>query len=237
MDGLDSTSSFSIVPLPNEWRDRSLLGQTLKRYRDFRLQSLHSCPEAYASTYAWEVQFPEEVWEHRLQNKSVTHFIAAASRGRSEAETTKVQEEDWTGMIVLHEKGTDEAASASISPWNYDQSKRSVEEPTCGSPHPAIWYQLNGLFVHPSSRRTGVGRELIRTALAHVKEKTAVSGSASASAEVAIIVDTWNKGAIALYSSCGFGITREDEYDVKGSKRRAFLMSLMLYAHSEGKAS
>lgn len=200
------------------------------------MQSLHLCPEAYASTYEWEVKFPEDVWEHRLQNKNVTHFIATTLPGRPEAESTQVQEGDWIGMIALHEKGTEEDASASKAPWNYDQSKPSVEEPTCESPHPVTWYQLNGLFVCPSSRCTGVGRGLIRAALARVKEKTEACGSASAPAKVVIMVDAWNKSAMALYSSCGFAIAREDDYDVKGSKRRAFLMCLMLYAGRVGKA-
>ncbi|KAL9118405.1 MAG: hypothetical protein Q9187_005052 [Circinaria calcarea] len=156
---------------------------------------------------------------------------ATALREHPEAEATLAQEESWIGMIVVHEKHTDEHASASKAPWSYNQSGLSGEEATRHTTHSAAWYQLNGLFVHPSSRRSGLGKELIRAALTHVKEKTEADGLGSASATVMVIVDTWKKGAIALYSNCGFGITQEDEYDVKGSKRGALLMSLVLNNH------
>lgn len=231
MDSPNSKRSFSIASLPKGWVDPTILTQAVTRYRDLRLQSLQISPEAYGSTYACEVQFPQELWEQRLRDKNVTQFIATTLREHSEAEATLAQEDDWIGMIVVHEKHTEEYASASKDPWSYNQSRLSGEEVTGDTTHSVAWYQLNGLFVHPSSRRSGLGRELIRAALAHVKEKTEVAGLASTSATVVVIVDTWNKGAIALYSNCGFGITREDEHDVNGSKRRAFSMSSVVNNH------
>ena len=225
-DSISSSPAFDIEVLPQEWQDHSTLLETSTRYRDFRLQALRLAPGAYASTYEQEVEFPPDVWKHRLQNTDAKHIMATAKTSTVGQGATTVDKGDWIGMIVVIKKQAVEEPSASRPPWSYNQSTpTNTDTKKSQEIAHASWYLFNGLFVHPSWRRTGLGKELVQAALSYVKDTERHGAS---SVKVNILVDTWNKGAVGLYSRCGFVTIREDEYQVGNSERKALLMSQTL---------
>ena len=101
------------------------------------------------------------------------------------------------------------------------------------------FYQLNALFVHPSQRRTGLGRALIETALEDIRQSLQAKANVlqlqpksddstiilgGLEAKVVILVDTWNEAARGLYVACGFVDADESEYLVEGETRTAIRM-------------
>ena len=222
---------FAFEYLPSSWTDQKRLLDIASKYRQFRLQSLQLAPEAFASTYEQEILFGQEVWLQRLENGNAKHIMAVQQNGDNIHAPRVEAENEWVGMIVIIEKEDSETVSASTSPWSYNLSQKKDdrsdgEDGSCHNYH----YLVNGLFVHPSSRRTGLGTKLIQEALAYVKILAVQRGLQSGL--VSILVDTWNKAAIALYSSCGFQVIEESEYTVGDSARKALTMSRMVSTSS-----
>src|SRR5277367_6380122 len=84
MDGAqqDSTSAtfqYSIIHVPH---DEAGIRQYLNDYKAFRLLSLQLAPEAFASTYAREVVFDDNVWFERLSNPIANTFLAVGDAGQ-----------------------------------------------------------------------------------------------------------------------------------------------------------
>ena len=139
-------------------------------------------------------------------------------------------------MIVLMTKHGVKRLPASASPWTYNQSRTSNMlgplEDGVKDVEPDVYYQLNGMFVHPVVRRYGLGKMLIQRALGWLKAATRERKIPSR--RVDVLVDTWNTAAVDLYQSCGFEPVGEDTYIVGGSKRTALSMSLTVNANSRG---
>jgi len=64
---------YDIFQLP---RDEESIDIWVERYKDFRLLSLKTNPEAFGSTFAREVAFSDEVWRSRIGNPKATTFFA-----------------------------------------------------------------------------------------------------------------------------------------------------------------
>ncbi len=67
----------------------------------------------------------------------------------------------------------------------------------------ADWAEITELYVHPAARRKGLGSLLVREAVERAR--------ARGCAEVHLLVDPENAGAIAFYDSAGFV---RDSYDM-----------------------
>ena len=218
---------FDVIALPTEWPDADELRETARKYRHFRLLALQASPNAYASTFEQEAEFPPEMWLHRLSNQSAWHIVAIADSQEPTTDAPVRGIGDWIGLIVVLEKPSREIPRVTTSPWN---SAIPQERPSSASPRSTdavldgVWYHLNGLFVHPGARRHGLGKALIYAALEHIK--TSIEKQDRRTTKVVILVNSWNKSARALYLSCGFIVESEDDYG--GESRRAFTMSLVL---------
>ncbi|MCJ1249363.1 hypothetical protein MMC30_006586 [Trapelia coarctata] len=223
--------NFELGFLPKQWDEEDALNHAASLLRHFRLHSLQSTPDAFASTYEKEVEFTPEIWLQRVQNPDALHLLATIPVDQEDAllfadETLNTAR--WLGMLVLMTKHGTKRQLASASPWSYNKSQKSN---TSGHSEAGgedvgdeAYYQLNGMFVHPLVRRCGLGKLLIQRALEFVK---AVTGERKLpSCRVDVLVDTWNIAAVGLYKSCGFERVGEDTYEVGGSKRTALSMSL-----------
>ena len=226
--------SFKVESLPTMWSNIDELSHVALRYRDFRLQSLQIDPDAFASTYAEEVLFAEDVWRKRLQRPDALHFMAYIERPGDWSSISNYNQEDWVGMIVVQEKPALKNTDVSETSWNYNHShllkENAIVETSkslnADASHTLEWYSLHGTFVHPSVRQRGLGKELLRVALAYVEER--LKARSLATAQVTILVDSWNEKAISLYSGFGFEVVGEDEYQVGPSKRTALKMSQVM---------
>ena len=220
---------FDIIALQTEWPDADELEETTRKYRHFRLLALQASPSAYASTYEKEVEFPHDIWLQRLRNQSARHIVATADSQEPSTGASVLGIGNWVGLIVVLEKTRSETPIVTTSPWS---SAIPQERPLMASPGytdmvlDGVWYHLNGLFVHPRARRHGLGKALIHAALEHIK--TSIANHGIRATKVVVLVDSWNKSARTLYSSCGFIVESEDDYQVVGEIRRALTMSMVL---------
>ncbi|MCJ1317126.1 hypothetical protein MMC15_002448 [Xylographa vitiligo] len=231
-----ATQESCLRILPVDWDDKGQLEEMANALRSLRLDALQVAPDAYASTYEQEVQFPKVLWLQRLQNPQARHVVATLKQkgeGKKDNRVSGVEQfGKWIGLIVVMEKHNSERASAFASPWTYNASqkittKATEETEVTGSPSSGF-YQLHGLFVHPSVRRCGLGRTLIQESYKYVRTRIIEQGLLSA--RVDVLVDSWNSSAKNLYLSCGFEFVSQDSYNVGGSPRLALSLSIVVHA-------
>ena len=221
--------------LPVHWNNKESLRETATALRCLRLEALQLAPDAYASTYEKEVEFSDDVWLQRLQNLQARHLVATLKDNAGATEVNQVtgleHTAKWIGLIVVMEKHGSERASASIPPWTYNASQKTTnssemtKEPETAE-DPTRFYQLHGLFVHPSVRRRGLGRALIKESYKYIKTRMIEQGLPFA--RVDVLVDSWNSSAKKLYLSCGFEFVSQDSYNVGESARTALSLSVVL---------
>jgi len=231
--------SFAIEILPKEWPDEASMVNTAMLLRHLRLYSLQSSPDAFASTYEKEIEMSPEMWIERLQTPVARHVIATAKTDPKDeiAEDRQVDETmnaaGWVGMLVLVEKNIDGRQPANLSPWINVSQKLDDRNPPADlgdikvEEH-TMFYQVNGMFVHPYARRCGVGKLLIQRALRHVKERILELGMPAC--RVDVLVEVWNAPATGLYHCCGFVGVGEDKFVVNGLERKALCLSQMIQA-------
>jgi hypothetical protein len=63
--------------------DEAGIRKYIDQYKTFRLLSLQLSPEAFASTYATEAAFNDDVWYERLSNPGANTFMAVSESGRT----------------------------------------------------------------------------------------------------------------------------------------------------------
>ncbi|MCJ1407061.1 hypothetical protein MMC19_001131 [Ptychographa xylographoides] len=241
MDGIEISPQpeFDFDFLPDHFGSPEDFRDTALALRTFRLQALQIAPDAYASTYEIEIAFPEEVWLQRLGSQDVRHLMVSRKGPTASPEPESSEhcidacsEQDWVAMVVIMAKEASEEPSAEKSPWTYNTSRPSgspgVTSSQCSRKISATttWYQLNGLFVHPSARRYGLAKQLVQKSLAYVEAE--ISHRALPSTRVGVLVDSWNTAARNLYIQCGFEIVSEDSYTVGGSARKALSLSTII---------
>ena len=234
MSSPTQTRSFKVESLPTTWSNIDELSHVALKYRDFRLQSLQTDPDAFASTYVEEVLFAEDVWRKRLQQPDVLHFMAYIERIGDGSSISNDNQKDWVGMIVVQEMPARKNRDVSETSWNYSHSHLRKENTTVKTSESSNtdasqaleWYSLHGTFVHPSARRRGLGKELLRVALAYVEER--LKAHSLGAAQATVLVDSWNEKAISLYSSFGLEVVGKDKYQVGLSKRTALKMSQVM---------
>jgi ribosomal protein S18 acetylase RimI-like enzyme len=237
-----SKPPYSIEFLPKQWDDSEKLKRTAALFSDLRLRSLQLSPEAFASTYDQEVKTTIETSLQRLQNRNAQQIIATAPGQPREGSQGEVISE-WKGMIVVLEKEATDVMDADVSPWATNQKKMVPKEHqvqtassemapmSCsGDSSTPIFYTINGVFVDPSLRRSGLGKVLVREAISYVKKKLLEKELSAVRVDVSVFSE--NAAAIGLYSSCGFNIVGETE--CKGPSllgRKVTNMSQLVYVN------
>jgi len=190
----------------------------LAAYKALRLTSLQMDPQAFASNYAREVDFSEDVWRERLDSPYKRAIIASVRREHDashpserenithdkEAEET----EEWIGMASI-------VGPSSMHP--------SVLAPFKEAGVGANWeiYALYAMWVHPAHRGNGVGAQLVNACLewtrTNVDIKFLNEKGGDSEKVVALLVYNDNVAGRTLYSRTGF--TDIEEVPAKEGER------------------
>lgn len=213
--------TFAITALPRLREKSEVDGHATalaRKFRNLRLQAFKTAPEAFAASFEVENQRGLEHTLQRLSNAKAVHFVAfGAGRGvgdvTDEGDIRRFLETEWVGMIVLlgPEVGhSSSGVSARSDPFARITAASTVEPTSAredGSAISTMHYHLNGVFVSPSARQSGLGRALIQAAL---ERANADVQNAGACMTCSILVDSENIAAKALYEKAGFvGVGQE----------------------------
>nr|POE49306.1 hypothetical protein CFP56_32456 [Quercus suber] len=233
-----ASSMHQIVDLADVIRNSSNEDSIVSKFRAFRLHALRTSPEAFASSYEIEVQREPNQSLQRLISPKAAHFIAV----NPSADLLSLAEQKWLGMIVLlgpEDQTSSVTVSAQSDPFTRLTLCSSNDESEPKEKLTRVWhYHLNGVFVCPSSRKTGLGTALIQTALG--KATSHARSNEVYSISVTVLVDSENKAARYLYETAGFKAMSSERYvqqprslvrdESKPKERTAVYMELCLDA-------
>lgn len=215
---------YKIYTIPRSLDDPSQRSKIWKKMKAFRLNSLQLDPEAFASTYADEVRFADEVWDKRMANPLALHFVAVEAPSEEENapvvdDIAAMIERDWLGMLVVIGPKEDGTAGlhASRSPWESVNSKASDDDGVAEGANPLPVYQLNGVFVMPKARGLGVGKRLAMATIEKSMESARHHGFKAIRMQVRVEAD--NEPAKKLYSNAGYAEVSTEIYTTKEKER------------------
>jgi len=213
-------SRYEIYTLPRSPAGASKWLKLREKLKEFRLHSLKVDPEAFASTYADEVKFSDEIWEKRMTNPLAIHLsavrLASDDETHEKDDLSALIENDWLGSMVVIGPKEDGTAGlhASRSPWEITApDKSSSDEAAKALPV----YQLNGVFVTPDARGLGIGKKLTVATIEAAISSARSLGFKAIRMQVRVEAD--NAAAKKLYSSCGFGAVGRESYAVKEKEK------------------
>jgi ribosomal protein S18 acetylase RimI-like enzyme len=175
---------FTIVTIPKQFNDDTLLRRYAEKYRELRLRSLNSDPDSFSSAFADESKQPFEFWTGRMLIPRARHFMAVRlNRDTSAASVADdpqaVLETEWVGTLVV--LGPRAVASDDESPWKALARDRFVEDSAeANSDSAAPAYHLAGFYVAPETRGQGLGATLVQAAMeriAHDSQKMHNAGA------------------------------------------------------------
>jgi GNAT superfamily N-acetyltransferase len=178
-DNSSATLGYNIIHVPN---NDAGIRKYLNAYKAFRLLSLQLSPEAFASTYAREVAFDDNVWYERLANPIANSFLAIGQDDKILSMSTMVGPLSY-GTLDLPPLG---------NPWT-GQDGWEGSQP--------LHFRLNAIFTLPEARRKGISKALIDLSIKHTLGEARARNKAII---FSVIVDTDNLKAKALYESVGF---------------------------------
>ncbi|KAM3071192.1 hypothetical protein ACMFMG_008787 [Clarireedia jacksonii] len=193
--------AFRTIQLP---RDEDGIRAYVGRYKQFRLDSLRLSPEAFASTYAREAEFPDQVWYDRLANPRAAVFQAFQG-------DTVVGTVTAVGPLPY---GVDELRPLA-NPWAMVGEEDTNKQPTTAH------FRINGMFTLPEMRGQGVGKSLLQEALKYAANEAAALGREFLGS---VVVESYNEPAQRLYKKCGFVAIKEEAHGDDGA--RAIIMKL-----------
>ncbi|KAK3056179.1 hypothetical protein LTR09_002685 [Extremus antarcticus] len=216
-------STYRIVLIPKLTENDSNIEALAEKFRAFRLHSLQAAPDAFASTYEVESQRGLDHTIGRLINQKAAQFVALRSTGLDEDDTETLKDVDlllgceWVGMAVLlgPEEGDElSIPSANLDPFvqmtagadtAYYNSTRLFES---SSNTKDIHFHINGTFVSPSTRGSGLGGRLMDVAVRYGDDQAAKTGR---QLRVTLSVYGHNTAAIHLYEKAGFKVVKETD--------------------------
>jgi GNAT superfamily N-acetyltransferase len=212
-----------VLSLPKSLTDSTQWDQLVQKFKSYRLQSLQLSPEAFSSTYAREVEFPDEIWESRLKNESALSTIVVSDPNPGSADDLSlILNSPWLASLVL--SGPLNAATAAKD-WeehlNFDPGTNYF-----GPVPPEIEtaYVLNAIYVLPSERRKGLANQLID----YVK-RYAVEVNKGKKVMLVLLVNFESIAARKCYAKSGFELVHDywfRESDGSGTKGHAAVMRL-----------
>ncbi|KAM0722988.1 hypothetical protein Q7P37_001186 [Cladosporium fusiforme] len=225
---------YRIVTIPKVGKGLFDHQQTLdlaRRFQEFRLLALKTSPNAFGSTYEVEVQRGLEQTFERLSNTKATQFVAlpreaCCNRGDlREGDLNDLTSSEWLGFVVL--LGPQEGQVSTSAQKDPYPEMTSWAEPRChqstAEESSRLQFHLNGMFVRPSARKSGIGMRLVMSALHEAQRQGSVSGR---DVYCTCVVDEWNDSAKKLYERCGFEVSEKERYNVCGEDRVALRMEL-----------
>jgi ribosomal protein S18 acetylase RimI-like enzyme len=134
-------------------------------------------------------------------------------------------DDPWLGGIVIIKLPTENhGQEAEVRASTLDGDSATTVDSKIATASGGLTYHVSAVFVMPSAAGQGLGKRLVSAALAYIREDIKARSVASSPAEM--IVDSWNKTAIRLYSSNGFEPVKEGKYMVGGIDRHAITMRL-----------
>ena len=224
------TSAFRILQLPkapvvrgtasHEQCNREFIA-SVERYKEFRLFSLSSAPNAFATTYEEAANWSWDAWMQRVQNQDIIQFIAIPPTS-TEPEERALMQSKWIGMIALaRNQGTLLDGKPALLPRPL-RNGGNIAEQVEKAYHAPLSYKVIGLFIIPSFRSKGLGGLLLEKCFECIRHE--LHSSEYDQGKIETLVDTWNEKALSLYKSMGFETIGSDDYIVGGFKREAALM-------------
>lgn len=182
------------------------------RLRELRLFSLQDSPEAFGSSYHDEMQRDLSDTVQKLSDPIADYFVVIRQSDNSSTSATEIlgvlTEFAWMGLVKLIQGRVPQAHSASRL-----SDTRACAPPSANtardSEAPVAQFYMNGTFVHPDARGTGVGKAMIQAAFRKAK---AHSEGVSDKATITVLVNRENQAACRLYASSGFRVTGEESY-------------------------
>lgn len=180
----------------------------IKRYRAFRLQSLQTDSESFASSYVDEVQHGDGFWRDRLSNPKSSHFVAIPESQNVEIATgaLHLSEAQWKGTTALlgpYDEQSVGALSASKSPWPV-LGGSSTKHVGSGSKASTPRYHIGSTYTDPAARGQGVGGALMRAVLAAGHESCRQHGVSDF--RCTLYVEDDNLPARRVYEKGGFSV-------------------------------
>jgi len=189
--------TFEIIQL---LQDPETVRSYLEQYKAFRLFSLQTSPEAFASTYAREVAFTDDVWYSRLTKPEATTFLVLESG-------TIISTLTILGPLSF----SPEELSSSVNPW---ELKGGVDQPQAH-------YRINAMFTLPEARGKGLAKALIQKSLEFGSCQARQSGKDFVAT---IVVEKDNIAAKSLYDKCGFRFIKEENSSAHGRTLKVIVM-------------
>lgn len=219
-----SSSNYTcrrLPPVSPNGTGNTLENALIAKVRAFRLESLQTAPNSFASSYDEEVEMPIERTTQRLCMPQSTHYVAFTLDPTS---TNKhLSEEDWIGSLATQgpeiETPTDRAVLV-LDPWASVQERERISTTQLIESGLAVrkslHYHFNAIFVRPNARGHGVGESLIRTAMDVGLELGKASGALEIRHTLALNSD--NISALRLYQKLGFKTTHVQMYTLRARK-------------------
>ena len=216
-----TTHSIVTVVKLNEqsYRDDKQAISLARTFRNFRLLALKTAPSAFAASYHEESRRRLDQTIERLTNTRATQFVALscsdseehASVGPAEATVEHLLSNDWHGTIVIlgPQEASAQSVTATTDPFGAVTSLTTEEANVRPGKDSQLHYHLNGIFVVPQARGSGLGRRLIEAALGKAR---ADADRLKQDCSCTIIVDEMNAAAKSLYERCGFAVVSKETY-------------------------
>ncbi|KAJ3574128.1 hypothetical protein NP233_g1968 [Leucocoprinus birnbaumii] len=175
---------YPIPPVPGQHH--------IVQYKDLRLQAIQTDRHHFTSSYEREASLTYEQWKARLQSREKTTIVAAASFQSSERLSWQHK---WVGMVTV-------IGPKILKKFGF-KPPRSVTG--CG-----VCYCFVGVWVDPSHRGKGLGKEMILSGLDWIRADD-VSDSGVEKRTLLLQVTQGNHPAIGLYSAMGFRLLEAED--------------------------
>lgn len=174
----------------------------LNAYKTLRLTSLQMDPQAFASTYAREVAFSEDIWRERLDSRFKQTMVASVQDSVSPTSERGVDDKEkatetgeWIGTATI--VGPSGILPSILAPFKEAGVGTNWE-----------MYALFAMWVHPAHRGKGVGVQLVKACLEWVRTNVDIKFSSENSGDfekvAVLLVYEDNVAGRALYSRVGF---------------------------------
>ncbi|KAI0140143.1 hypothetical protein F4776DRAFT_662278 [Hypoxylon sp. NC0597] len=187
----------------------------LDHYKPFRLAALKQDPDAFGSTYAREINFIEEDWLSRINNRLVKTFVAVPPNDRRRVLSTT----SLIGPFLNQDPESNPFQACTEMTGDSDQHHNHVE----ASP---LSFQLSGVYTTPDVRGKGIAKAVVNTA---VEEAVMYAKQQNRKLNLSVVVYASNHAAIAFYQSCGFVADTEGPRTFFNSHKNCYEVELCMH--------
>ncbi|KAK8140450.1 hypothetical protein PG984_000516 [Apiospora sp. TS-2023a] len=222
----------------------------LAEYKPFRLAALKQDPDAFGSTYAREVAFPDEAWLQRLSNPGVKTFVAVRRRDRRILSAVSLigpmphagQQllSNPTQALLSQTAPSGRGSSGSTSSGRKESGECEEEQEKEGKEGkegnhrpdnendddaPPLLYQNTGVYTRPEARGKGLGLQLMAAAVECARQE---ARRQERECRLGVEVYQTNQAAISFYRRCGFKARGTKVPESEDDEKRPGLCSMYL---------